>query len=319
MKQASSFDLHDIIESVLDGEPTARIEQRFGLRPRTARYAVARAGFTLTELRRMPLSRVRTQREVAALFGVLVSRVQGWLAARAIKVKRRQPYPAARRRTRRGRPLGNRTRVHITDQVLSGFIADRAWWMTWDPARITDPEWRAEALRLREAAGGCWVTTQELSEALHYDARTIRGWITSGRWPVEVMRREGRWYVWKPAGGIVPVPLAMAGISPVPTGWRPGAVVKRCAACGQLWEAVTRQEKVRTTCSDACARAARLVRRPRVFRRYPVVKHCAVCARAFPVWDAEGARRKQSCSAPACVRALQGRHGQVGHEARRAA
>ena len=131
---------------------------------------------------------VRSAREFAALMGVTPNRVSRWARARLLKVTRNH--------SRRGRRAPNRTLL-ITDERLSAFLANRRGWMLWDPEDITDADWRGEALKLRQAAGGAWVRAVSAVLAQHYAARTAPSWCVRGRLAT-VVKVAGTYWVWVP-------------------------------------------------------------------------------------------------------------------------
>lgn len=79
--------------------------------------------------------------------------------------------------------------------TFADFLANRRYWMAWDAERITDPDWRDEALRLRAEADGCWVAMADWCKEHHYSSITSWFWVHNGLLPSAVQWRR-RWYVW---------------------------------------------------------------------------------------------------------------------------
>lgn len=116
---------------------------------------------------------VRTQTEVARLFGVTFHSVSdwikyGWLTARKNASWRKQ---APRRK-------GPYERHHwlITDDALLTFIHNRLTWPTWKPQWITDPDWRREAQEARDKAGGCWLSVKQIAAQRGVSEVVVRRW-----------------------------------------------------------------------------------------------------------------------------------------------
>lgn len=134
---------------------------------------------------------VRSQRQVAELFGEDPKLVHIWITRGWLKADRYRP----RRKTERRN--GGPTKL-ISEFALLAFLAVPEAWPSYDPARIEDPDLRAEAERLRAEAGGGWVKVADLARQLHYTPWGLRrAWVA---YPYE--RRVTQWrrdhYLWAP-------------------------------------------------------------------------------------------------------------------------
>lgn len=100
--------------------------------------------------------------QVAALFGIHPSLVQGWVRAGWL--------PDHRHRAHRGIR-------HLWDRVeIVAFLRDRRSWAAWAPTQITDPELRRIAERARAAAGGQWYQHGEIADLLGVTGPTLSAW-----------------------------------------------------------------------------------------------------------------------------------------------
>jgi helix-turn-helix protein len=140
---------------------------------------------------------VLTARDVARLIGKGCSKsVTWWIDAGWIK---------ARAADMRGRRIW---RVCWDDLIV--FLRDPRYWMTWDAARITDPELRAEMLALRVDAPR-WLTIGEVARRYCVISNTVWQWIEKGFLPA---MRYGNWYIREDAllGWMPPCERSKAGI-----------------------------------------------------------------------------------------------------------
>lgn len=86
------------------------------------------------------------------------------------------------------------------EQVQS-FIANDDTWMAWDAAKISDPDLRVWALRLR-ANGPRWLTTAEVARRFHVVERTAYEWVIRGYLPA--VRYGNHWVREDHLDGFVP-------------------------------------------------------------------------------------------------------------------
>ena len=137
-------------------------------------------GVRIAQVRRVD-GGCRTMVEMARLMGVHHSHVPGWIAAGELARAGRGRYPG-------------RTSCYITDPALLDFIAHRPAWPDWSPANIADPDWREAAEDLRRAAGGYWMTTDDIAARYTVVQSTVEGWIRTGR--LAAMHRKRCYYIW---------------------------------------------------------------------------------------------------------------------------
>lgn len=170
------------IEMLANGIPTTKAAKALRRTPLALRCQIHAQGATVTAIRRGGAVQTRTAQGVARLFGADCLSVarwirRGWLAAVRDDLKRRK--------TRH---------YHVHDTAIQAMIDNRATWMGWDPARITDPEWREYAQQVRAEAGGHWLTTPEIAASLGYARHTVTEWVLRGRLPATQVGRL--FYVW---------------------------------------------------------------------------------------------------------------------------
>lgn len=122
-----------------------------------------------------------TLRDVARLFGLSCSKraawwiQQGWL-----------------RGTRHGRRRGYTWRV--SQGAILDFLVVREVWMAWDPALMTDPDLRAEAVRLRAEAGGHWIKLATWAKDRGFSVKTGYKWVGAGL--LSGVKYNNHWYIW---------------------------------------------------------------------------------------------------------------------------
>lgn len=134
---------------------------------------------------------VRSQRQVAALFDEDPKLVRIWIDRGWLKADR---YRSKRRAERRH---GGPTKL-ISELALLAFLAVPEAWPSYDPARIADPDLRAEAARLRAEAGGGWVKVADIARQLHYTTWGLRRAWASYPHPRRVTQWRGDNYLWAP-------------------------------------------------------------------------------------------------------------------------
>lgn len=96
-------------------------------------------------------------------------------------------------RARRCRKKG--TPVLINMERFGEFLANRRYWMAWTPEKMTDPDWRHEALRLRAEADGRWVALAGWCREHHYSISASDRWQRSGYLQTSVVWQHRR-YAW---------------------------------------------------------------------------------------------------------------------------
>jgi hypothetical protein len=172
----------EILELVQAGMSWPQIERKTGRSTASIWAHFTSIGQSIRDLRRT-VGGCRSTYELSQLMGVGAWLVDRWVAAGEI---------AATRLTKTQRIR------YVTDDALMAFLADRAAWPDWEPAAITDPDWRAYAQELRDAAGGRWLDTTALVQRYHVSQQRAWEWCKHGLIPGRY--RRGRfWYVWSAA------------------------------------------------------------------------------------------------------------------------
>lgn len=166
-----------------------QLRARYGRSLPSTYHQIARAG-GVEALRGGRVFRMRSQRQLAELFGEDPKLVRIWVERGWLDVLR---YRRRRTRERRGGPT-----MLISDIALQAFLAVEAAWPSYDPACIADPDWRAEAERLRAAAGGGWVRVADLARQLHYTPTGFRRAWSSYPYARRVTQWRGDNYLWAP-------------------------------------------------------------------------------------------------------------------------
>lgn len=83
------------------------------------------------------------------------------------------------------------SRVWLVERVdLYGFVENEDAWHVWTPERITDPQLRAYAERVRGDVR--FLTPREAGHELYVEHKTINSWIHKGVLPA---RRFGNWHI----------------------------------------------------------------------------------------------------------------------------
>lgn len=159
--------------------------------------------------------RLYTLDDVAGVFGVSKKAARAWLTRGYLAAGRLGEPPKA---PRRGRRLRDRRPYLISMPDLVAFVQDRRAWMSYDPARISEPDLRRVAERYRAEAPGEWLDARALARLAHYSATAVRRWLRAGwlvGWDVVTWGQGGRGGVrhwWVPRGRALPEPPA--------EGWR---------------------------------------------------------------------------------------------------
>lgn len=163
-------DIDHVQEMLEDGYSVRTIAIALGRTPHAILYAIRNHSphKTIDAIRNQPLIAVRSQRQVAVLFGTSSRRVahwvsRGWLVAR---------YNDPRGAHSRG---GRRRKLLITDVAIHTFLSTQAAWHTYEVDQITDPDWRQRAHDLRQLsyAGGRWVSIREYADFTNQSISTI--------------------------------------------------------------------------------------------------------------------------------------------------
>lgn len=123
---------------------------------------------------------VRTIDEVSKLFGVREYIVIYWL---------NKGWIEGRRNSKR---WGCETL--IADVSLVGLLSRRETWLTWKPERLTDPDWKDQALWERKRATGAWLSLKQAAQRCSGWPKTLWRAIRTGNLPAT---RQGHfWFVW---------------------------------------------------------------------------------------------------------------------------
>lgn len=129
---------------------------------------------------------------------------------------RRQGWiPLQRRATPRSQ------RWAIEQDVLLGWIQDPRYWMLYDPAAITDPDWRDEALRARAAVPWRWVRLSDAIAARGYGPAVMATWVKRLR---SATHMSNAWWVHDTE--------VAAFVPPCERRYQPAT----CGCCGRRWE-----------------------------------------------------------------------------------
>lgn len=144
----------------------------------------------VAELRGACQFRTHSLKGAAALLGVDIKTARrwvdrGWLAA--------GHYRRRRRTERRGGPV-----MLISDSALHAFLAVEEAWPSYDPARIADPDLRAEAEQLRAAAGGGWRKVTDLMRACAYSPAGACRYLAAYGGPKRITTWQKAAYLWAP-------------------------------------------------------------------------------------------------------------------------
>lgn len=141
-------------------------------------------------LRADELSRVRTSREVAALFGVTKRTANKWIDRGWLPATFDRAVRARRQASRRGH-------ARVPDAQIQAFMAKRACWPAWHPSDIADPDWQQYARDVRDAAGGRWVTIREIARASGLRHTRLYAWARKGKLDdLDVMTYDVEYLVW---------------------------------------------------------------------------------------------------------------------------
>lgn len=117
---------------------------------------------------------------VAQLFGVSIFRVYAWMKRKIM---------------RSFCDLETKGPRYTTIECIERFIEYRAGWPYWDPATMADPLWRDVAMEYRDAAGGCWLSAEEVAAQLNFSLGAIHDWARNDLIP-SIKAAGGRRYVW---------------------------------------------------------------------------------------------------------------------------
>lgn len=151
------------LEGLIDqGMTDAQVAERMG----TTAMAV-----TLARRRKLALPAgtltIWTAGRVAKLFGVNVKTAASWMRRGWLKVRRNDKY-------------GQRIVWVTTEDDLTAFIENAAYWHVWEPARMTDAAWREWATEVHSER---YLTTDEVGKWLCVVPATVVSWIRNGELP----------------------------------------------------------------------------------------------------------------------------------------
>lgn len=136
-------------------------------------HILERAGVTARDPRARRIGAV----EICALFGLSRIEPTRWVARGWLPDYRIQQAPGARH----GWDL---------DDVIA-VIRNRATWLAWSPAQVSDPQLRALAERERRTAGGAWFHLARVAALLNINVATLRLWSQGDNLFADVPRQ--RW------------------------------------------------------------------------------------------------------------------------------
>lgn len=176
-----------LIDLISDGLPTQYIAR---VMKRSMLSVYSRLWSTNTSIRdiRSDIFQVRTPHETGRLFQVSYSVVLRWINQGFLKAKRYEG------RKKKEKPKGYHRL--ITDLDLEEFLHCSEAWPSWDPGKITDPEWRDIAQEIRDTAGWHWLTVAEIAKIYHVSENTVCEWIYTEKFPAQRLPgKRLRWYV----------------------------------------------------------------------------------------------------------------------------
>ena len=143
---------------------------------------------------------VLTAQEVGRILGVVCSkRVTDWIKRGWLPGRARCSYQGCERFI---------WGIQYDDLVT--FLRDHRYWMTYDPALITDPDLRAELVALRRGSPR-WLTPGEVARCYRVDGATVKQWIAKGFLPAT---RYGNHWIWSAdlEGWVIPSERSRRGI-----------------------------------------------------------------------------------------------------------
>lgn len=136
-----------------------------------ARLETTEMAVTLARRRKLALpagtSTIWTAGRVARLFGVDTKTVALWMRNGWLKVRRNDKY-------------GRRIVWVTTEDDLTVFVENPAYWHVWEPARMTDAAWREWATEVHSER---YLTTDEVAMRLCVVPATVVLWIRNGELP----------------------------------------------------------------------------------------------------------------------------------------
>jgi DNA invertase Pin-like site-specific DNA recombinase len=161
------------------GRPYTTIARRLGLSYQIVSRSARAAGVNVTDN-----PRLYAVKRVAEEFfdDINRRRVEDWIRRGWLRVSRSRATPGGRgvRRT--------------TFEHLLRFLENEETWIAWQPEELADPEVRAWATEMREAAGWRWLTAVEVRRLEYVSRATLNRRIRSGYYPTATLYRH-RWYV----------------------------------------------------------------------------------------------------------------------------
>ena len=164
-----------ILEMIADGYTDAEIADTLQVSLHIVHYHTWKHG-SFNAVRRQ--HGVYSAQDVMQLFDVSKNRVHDWMRWQWLRSRQRRVHSP-----------------HYTDDAaILEFLMLRLVWPEWTPERITDPDLRSYALRLRAGAGGEWLDKYQIAERLCVAPRTVTGMIVRGDYPC--IRLRNRNYVW---------------------------------------------------------------------------------------------------------------------------
>jgi hypothetical protein len=145
---------------------------------------VIRSGPEATER----LLAVRTESEVARLFGISRDRVHRWIKYGYLRYNRRS-YVAKERNG-----IQRKYHYRITDEAVMDFIGMRDYWMLWNPEKLQDSDWQSYANERRNEEPGFWISAVRFARERNYHPYTGQKWVEDGILPA--VKVNGLWWVW---------------------------------------------------------------------------------------------------------------------------
>lgn len=176
---------HDLIESIANGASIGALAKKLGAGKHAIYERLYKHGTGVKEIRSGVVA-VRTINQVATLFGVHTDRVERWVRLGWLK------HGATDKATRRIK----RRYTLICDTAIMDFMALRVTWPSWEVEKITDVDWRREAMCVRSA--GQWVRVTDILRARGYAPSGASKYVSEGWFPGAQLI-NGIWYVWRNA------------------------------------------------------------------------------------------------------------------------
>jgi hypothetical protein len=142
----TNAELAELHELIRDGLSLGIIAGRLRRTKGALIQRINEDGVSVGSIRRDGLFKVRTLTDIEVMFGVHWSKARRWVTNGWLKAQSTR----ARLNVRTQRVKG--AHILISDLALQEFLDNPAAWGDYDPARITDPDWREAAIEARREA-----------------------------------------------------------------------------------------------------------------------------------------------------------------------